>query len=752
MLVGWQSLEVISTLRTDGVVQKKYHLMDVIELSKFRDEGFTVVPKHEPLVATFENQHVTQAAVQKSTVGSAMNFIFNHQVVSFLATIANARLKIRQSNFNPTKKRVYLFSEVTDDEILWTIAISTLCENVTSLENSDLKKKWNVLKHEKKLVLPFGKERYKAIRESLVPSKEELVQFIEILNLRFKEVIDLTKVVHLCVDETIFDFEPRMTERQRGDTEKEIRNLKKQSAKGDDGWSKWKEEKVGLAPIVHIPDKPHDGLFVTGLATKSSKTNIPFLISLVPYIGTEQKLFDTLQGFLGLFQPQQKVHFILDARFASFDLFETVTSLYPNVLLTMSMKCNSHFCFKILKQTTKFKSWKAVVNKKGFLMSLQKLKSEEDGRNYLVLTNAFLPQSVASKSVDPWTSDALDTLASLPIECLSLLCKKIGVEPSRNITSMIDILTGANDFGRGSYNPKVPAVSNHAPSGYLQPLGPNPAPGYFPQPGYYPHGPYPSPGFFPQPSPSVGPAVQHPGAPRAQPPPVVIPPAQPSPVATPPAAQPAAPDPPAAQPDPLVVAPTVAPRSTPRYSAHLIEGFKVDQLKEILKAEGLSTTGKKAVLQKRAKLYFDPSTEEIAVNQKLWKQLLDADKEGATPQGELYRKHFNCEDLGNRLWYRIDKSAKIITKIWTSKFLWSCIRVAQGNAFWLYSEFQDGKELVEFRDEWARGQLPKQKPKRKAPKRKASTEAEAPKAKRSKVTEKASDNNDQAMVEDNAPN
>lgn len=162
---------------------------------------------------------------------------------------------------------------------------------------------------------------------------------------------------------------------------------------------------------MHIPDKPHDGLFLTGLAVKSSTTNIPFLIGAIPYLGYTQKIEDLIMEFIKLFQPNQIVHFILDARFASVKLFEIINSKYKNTFLTMSMKESSYFAFKIMKNSTRQGCWKAVYNKKQeCILSLLKNRTEEEGRNYILLTSAFYPQSeVLLGRTNPWD---LNTLGS----------------------------------------------------------------------------------------------------------------------------------------------------------------------------------------------------------------------------------------------------------------------------------------------------------------------------------------------------
>jgi hypothetical protein len=127
-----------------------------------------------------------------------------------------------------------------------------------------------------------------------------------------------------------------------------------------------------------------------------------------------------------------------------------------------------------------------------------------------------------------------------------------------------------------------------------------------------------------------------------------------------------------------------------------------------LKKGGLSIAGKKKDLQKRAIAAFCPQEAILIQNKKMWDELsYDGHVDGAIHH-TCYREHFNAEDLGNRFWYKLDKFHKPVM-IWTVRFLWGIIRVAIGNAWALFNEYQD-IPLVQFRRAWAVYELTHNRP------------------------------------------
>ena len=129
----------------------------------------------------------------------------------------------------------------------------------------------------------------------LIPSVDELVSIFTILNTVWSENWCLDTLRNVALDETIYAYEPRMDHRKRSDHNKE----KAIEAKGL-ALNQWIKENVGLSPVVHIESKPHDGLFSSGLATKSTKTNLPYILSLIPYLGETVKIETIIMNFAQL--------------------------------------------------------------------------------------------------------------------------------------------------------------------------------------------------------------------------------------------------------------------------------------------------------------------------------------------------------------------------------------------------------------------------------------------------------------------
>ena len=199
--------------------------------------------------------------------------------------------------------------------------------------------------------------------------------------------------------------------------------------------------KVGLAPVQHIDGKPHDGLMSYGLVTKSTRTNLPYVLALVPYVGDELTMDDVLHQFISLFPNSQPLHFVLDARFSSFTLFKKIICSYPNCKLTMSMKGSvEKWIWDILDQTTQVNMWKALYNtSQGYLVSL--LKRRPAARNYQILTNAFKLEQHPSLETSPWTIAQAKILASLELPCLQNLVAQAGKIPMGTSQECVSQLT-----------------------------------------------------------------------------------------------------------------------------------------------------------------------------------------------------------------------------------------------------------------------------------------------------------------------
>jgi hypothetical protein len=389
---------------------------EVFEVEKIIEEGYSVLEAEKEIIPNFSSKHEVLGKNLGDTPFKVMKNFFNSQSLDYVTSFVNKRLELKLEALNPTTKRRYLYAPTTNDDNLACIAITILCEHQKSLECSSneaqFKKVIEVLKAQD-VNVPFGYQRYETIYEATIPSKQELQYFVEIMNPIFLSLVDTSNLIHLCVDETLYETEPRMINRQRSDPVKERRNNEKLQDKRDIENNKWSDfiVELGLWPVVHINGKPHDGLFLTGLCAKSTTTNMPFLLSFVPYLGETQSTLETLRFFASRFPADKELTFTLDSRFSSFDNFFSIISEFRNVKILQSMKSNSKpYLWNAMKASTNQNKWKVLHNaKQDFIVSLKKLSKKDEGRNYLLLTNAFKPSSseINIDRDEVWDGDAL---------------------------------------------------------------------------------------------------------------------------------------------------------------------------------------------------------------------------------------------------------------------------------------------------------------------------------------------------------
>jgi len=297
---------------------------DWFELTRFREDGFMVI-ENGRMELVSEARHVSKprAWPGKLTFRISFDMMVPASALDFLVRCMNNRISIRRSAF-PSQAAL---KDTCVKELVSFIGIRILLENQRSPENSNVRDGFNTLKESmsRRKRLPFGVNRYELLASTLVVTPFELEEFILMVSWAWFRNWDTDGLRELCVDETIFDYEPRMDGRHRADIEKEERTKRPRT---DSQWSIFLAERVGKSPVIHIPDKPHDGLMAYGLATKSSKTNAPYLLHLVPYLGDEVKIEEVLRRCISLFPSEQLIHLILDARFASWQQAQSISLLF----------------------------------------------------------------------------------------------------------------------------------------------------------------------------------------------------------------------------------------------------------------------------------------------------------------------------------------------------------------------------------------------------------------------------------------
>ena len=97
--------------------------------------------------------------------------------------------------------------------------------------------------------------------------------------------------------------------------------------------------------------------------------------------------------------------------------------------MTLSMKSNSSFVWKILQSTTPPVKSTIVYNlEHNYLLSFYKCKKSNKGKNFQILTNFYKPISFSIQNKNPWNEDTINTLSSLPfVKNKQILVNKNGL-------------------------------------------------------------------------------------------------------------------------------------------------------------------------------------------------------------------------------------------------------------------------------------------------------------------------------------
>lgn len=604
-----------------------------LDLARFRRERWQVVEDPEIELASegLNSVHDSKPIPLLSfgvDILKTFEAVFPSHVVDYLVRCVNSRFEIRRKSFAPQQN-------VQDTNVLEFkkyIALRVLIENIRSVELSSVRLAWPVLRQqleEKGIPLPMGITRFERISQALVLTRVELEHFIEGVSSAWLNAWWYELLRELCVDETIFDYEPRMEGRMRKDPEKESRPPKKKPRKQESDWTRFIKDEVGKSPIMHIRDKPHDGLMAYGLATKSSSTNAPYMLYIIPYLGTPKTIQEVLAQFLGLFPSNQHLHVILDARFASWNEAHLLSLLYPTKRFTISMKINSEkWLWDILLAGVPVRSWRAAYNPKTGFLASAKHNADSD---FLLLSNAFRPAGMETVYRTPFDKSTALHLLDLPLACIQYLVAKAGGKPGEDTSEMVSFLTNIpveeiESAEDDEAEENLETEDNEENTGNASA------------------------------SASTTPTEQ-----------VVQ------------------------SPIPVVQSPI------PVLNDRAVRAMKLEDLKKKLKEHGITPVrGRKKDVLKQALSVFCPSLAEQRKNTLLLAKLRRATHHSTATQHTYYRKNFNSEDLANRLFYRIENEE--IVKVWTSKFVWSVIRLAIGNAWTIWQEeTSDIRKYSQFR-------------------------------------------------------
>jgi len=601
-----------------------------------------------------------------------MHTMLSNEIIDYLVLVCNKRLVLRTESFN---LKNCMSKPVVAADILELIAIITLCENIASVELNTFRKQFNAATAG--FSVRFGQDRCSEIFHSLTPSGEEISQISALFNNFFFRNWCTESLVDVAVDETIFAYEPRMKHRLRSDPDKEQSEMK-----CGNPWEEFLSDHVGLAPVHHIQGKPHsDGLMLYGLATKSTHSNIPYVLSFIPHLGDKITMESIIQKFLDQFPSKQPVHFVIDARFASQSLFDNITTYSPNCFITMSMKSNIHSWIWdiLLNSGTMPNHWKAVFNSNTHSLFSALKKTD---RSFLLISNAFKPSSFLSTNTEIWDSTAVSHLKALPIQCLKELVQKTGLVPEESTEKLIIQLTKGSKSDSTSNS--VPMEVENSVEQIEYGVGER-IEALFDKTDWY-CGTV----VKVRTTGRIGRLVEFDDGERKW---ISL-------HGTRPCSH-------QKRHGQLL---DDNPHKTPKitYSKKKIEAMKCIELKQVMQEVGLSVYGKKKDLQKRAIAVFCPQEAVRVDNLKMWNNLSNDGQNSDGIHHSCYREHFNAEDLENRLWYRLDKFHKPVM-IWTVRFLWGIIRVAIGNAWALFNEHQD-IPLAQFRRMWAEYELSHNRP------------------------------------------
>jgi len=186
---------------------------------------------------------------------------------------------------------------------------------MTSNKHSTLKEVHAELKKLRKQ-LPFGYNRFIALRSCFLPEQTDLMKAIEMFRSIWSSAVSPGSIV--CFDESLWEFQPNAK------TKKKFEELK------------------DPIPVVYIPRKPH-----------------PYIFDIEPHISFPQVAPQkALENCISRWKYPYKAHIVADAAFGSLNLANYISSWGGACTLSASEKVVPHI-WELLARKTGKNHWKA---------------------------------------------------------------------------------------------------------------------------------------------------------------------------------------------------------------------------------------------------------------------------------------------------------------------------------------------------------------------------------------------------------
>ena len=151
------------------------------------------------------------------------------------------------------------------------------------------------------------------------------------------------------------------------------------------------EDRFDPIPVVYMPRKPNpNGLLAYGLATKSAKTRLPFIVDFEPYLAPCEELGsrEALKRMISrCTYPKESFQIVADSAFSGVEFLQEMKKI--GVLMTVSSKTGGDGVWKLLDRKLKFGHWKACGSGDGLLFSSQRNTPESRDTVHHLTTTGF---------------------------------------------------------------------------------------------------------------------------------------------------------------------------------------------------------------------------------------------------------------------------------------------------------------------------------------------------------------------------
>jgi hypothetical protein len=316
-------------------------------------DNLKVISQDNQVEDTFGRPYLSKLnarAFVGSSLYSHISVFFPRELWILLNNIINESMntKVTTTLLKSTKK--YFEKELSLEDTPSFFALWFEIDFNSSAKNSTLKEVFDDLKSERDM--PFGYNRFKALRGAFLPDQKDLLEGINIFRETWAKAVSPGSIV--CCDEAVWDFRPSKAMKERSELARDP------------------------IPVVFIPRKPHpNGLLCYYLAVKMFNTNLPYVIDLEPHVSFPQVGAQAaLKNMIERWNYPYQAHVVADSAFGSLSVAAAITAWGGACTLAISENVVAHI-WEVLNRKSSKNKWKALQNE-SYLYSLLAREDEDE--------------------------------------------------------------------------------------------------------------------------------------------------------------------------------------------------------------------------------------------------------------------------------------------------------------------------------------------------------------------------------------